>query len=98
MKSFNVEKAVELTEEERETIESLVNYPSLERAFEQENAQTTGAEKIKQKMEGSVAEFERVLRRGARAEAERAERILTAYKTTLAFLDELEQMRKNQAA
>jgi len=99
MKSFNVEKPVEPTEEERETIETLVNYPSLERAFEQpENAQTTGADKTRQKMQASVAEFERVLRRGARAEAERAERILAAYKTTLAFLDELERMRKNQAA
>lgn len=95
MKRFTVEKNVELTDEERETIESLVNYPSLERVFGEDVA--PGAEKIRRKMQESVADLERVVRRGAKAEAEKAARVLTAYKTTLAFLDELERARKNQS-
>lgn len=95
MKRFKVETPVEMTDEERETINSLVNYPTLERAFGGDVA--AGAEKIKRKMSASVAELERVVRRGAQAEAEKAARILTAYKTTLAFLEELENMRKNQS-
>lgn len=95
MKRFKVETPIEMTEEERETINSLVNYPSLERAFGGDVA--SGAEKIKQKMAESVAEFERVVRRGTQSEAEKAGRVLAAYKTTLAFLDELESLRKNQS-
>lgn len=95
MKRFTVETPVEMTEEERETINSLVNYPSLERAFG--SGAASGAEKIKQKMAASVAELERVVRRGAQAEAEKAVRVLAAYKTTLAFLEELENLRKNQS-
>lgn len=95
MKSFKVETAGEPTDQERETIAALVNYPSLERAFAENVA--GGAEQIKRKMAQSVADFERVVRRGAQAEAEKAARILTAYKTTVAFLEELEAMQKKQA-
>lgn len=93
MKRFEPETTVEPTDDERETIESLLNYPSLERAFAGDIA--AGAEKIKQKMRSSVVELERVVRRGAQNEAEKAERVLAAYKTTLQFLEELENRRKN---
>jgi hypothetical protein len=95
MKRTSAESERALTEEERETVEALVNYPSLERAFAETGQ--AGAQKIRRKMLESIAEFERVVRRGARAEAERADAILTAYKTTLGFLDELEEMQKNQS-
>lgn len=95
MKHFTAETPGEMTEQELETLETLLNYPSLERAFGEDVA--AGAEKIKKNMQARVAEAERVVRRGATAEAEKAAKISAAYQTTINFLDELEQMRKAQA-
>lgn len=89
MKRFTDETPVELTEQERQTIETLVNYPNLERAF----AENIGAEKIKQTLREKIVETERVIRRAAQAEADKAARILTAYQTTLDFLEEIEHLR-----
>ena len=83
----------ELTVEEREIINTLVSYPHLERAF----AEDAGAQQIKRRMRQTVAELERIIRRGAAREAAQAAIILTAYQTTLDFLDELEQSRRRQA-
>lgn len=94
MKHSKTETAAEPTGEERETIETLLNYPSLERAFADDAA--SGADKTKRKMLESVAELERVVRRGTQTEAAKAARVLAAYQTTLDFLDELERARKNQ--
>jgi len=93
MKHFKVEMPAELTEEERAAIESLVHYPSLERAY----AEDSEAKKIKRKMNESIVEFERIVRRGTKTEAEKAERILTAYRTTLGFMNELEMLRQNKS-
>lgn len=94
MKKLKAETSDTITEEERDTIETLLNYPSLEEVFA-ENA-ATGAEKIKQKMLSTVADLERVVRRGSKEEAEKASKITAAYQTTLSFLDELEQRRNSR--
>lgn len=95
MKKNTAETPAELTAAERETIETLVNYPNLERAFaENSNA---GAEKTKQKLRERIVEIERVVRRGTQSDADKATRILNAYQTTLDFLEELEQIRRQMS-
>lgn len=94
MKRFTVETPNEMTEQERETLETLLHYPSLERVFAEDVA--AGAEKIKEKMQAKIHEAERVVRRGAPVEAEKAAKISAALQTTINFLDELERMRNAQ--
>lgn len=94
MKQFKAESSGAITEEERETIETLLSYPSLEKVFA-ENVRT-GSEKIRQKMLSTVADLERVVRRGSKEEAAKASIITTAYRTTLDFLDELEERLNSQ--
>ena len=84
----------EPTREERDLIESLVKYPSLENAFDR--AAAPGFAEIKQKMQATVTNLERVIRRGERSDAERASVIVRAYRTTFDFLGELENIGKNQ--
>lgn len=93
MKQSKAENSEEPTDEERETIESLLNYPSLENAFAESGG---GGKQLKQKMLLTVAELERVIRRGSRMEAEKASVITAAYRTTLDFLDELEARRNSR--
>lgn len=89
MKRTTSETSDELTEQERETVKTLVNYPKLEQTF----AESNGAEKIKRKMRDKITEVERVIRRGTQSEADKAAKILAAYQTTLDFLEELERLR-----
>lgn len=97
MKRIEAEKTeTALTDEEKETIESLLQYPSLEHVFDPNQPHNLAA--TKKKMDGSVAELERIVRSGSQAEADRAARIVAAYKTTADFLDELERMRGAQTA
>ncbi len=95
MKRFEAETSDRLTDEERETIESLLRYPSLERVFDQN--QPHNLADTKKKMQSNIAGLERTIRGGAKTDAERAAKIVAAYQTTINFLDELEQMRNNQA-
>ena len=83
----------EPTDEEKELIETLVKYPSLETVYD---ANSAGFAEIRQKMQANVTTLERVVRRGDRANAERAALVIEAYQTTLKFLGELEQIGKNQ--
>jgi hypothetical protein len=85
----------EMTAEELELIESLIKYPSLESVFDRNTA--TGFAEIKQKLQATVTNLERVIRRGEKADAERAQVVVTAYRTTIEFLSELERLGKNQS-
>lgn len=80
---------------EIEVIEALLKYPALESVYDRNAA--AGFSGIRQRMQATLTDLERVVRRGDRASAERAARIVTAYNTTLAFLNELERIGKNQS-
>ena len=95
MKHNQAQTSDNLTDEEIETINTILHYPSLENVFDQEQQNLT---EKRQNMLSTVAELERVVRRGSKAEAEKATRIIEAFQTTLNFLDELEKMRENQSA
>lgn len=86
----------EPTAEERELIETLVKYPSLESVFNQ-NAPTAFAE-IKQTMQVTLSDLERVVRRGEKSDAERAATAAAALQTTMNFLNELEKISKNPSS
>lgn len=88
MKRFEVEPSAELTDAERELVETLLNYPSLEKIFD--SGAPHNQAKIRQNMQARISELERVVRRGSRAEAEKAARVVEAIQTTLRFLDELD--------
>lgn len=88
-------KSDKTTAEEREIIEALLKYPSLEKVFD--GKLSDGYEKTKKTMSNVIAELERVIRRGTKQDAERAEKIVEAYKTALKFLEELEELRRQQA-
>lgn len=83
------------TSEEREIIEALLKYPSLEKVFDK-NA-PKGYEKTREKMNAVIGELERVIRRGTKHDAEKAKKIFEAYQTALSFLEELENIRRQQA-
>ncbi|MEP6901864.1 MAG: hypothetical protein ABJA66_08945 [Actinomycetota bacterium] len=95
MKHLKAETADQLTDEEKETITSLLKYPSLEKVFDPNKPQSLAA--VKQKMRSAIAELERVIRSGTKFDAEKAAEIAAAYRTTIDFLDELEQRRKNHS-
>lgn len=95
MKRIQAETPGALTGEEKETIESLLQYPSLEHVFDASQPHNLAA--TRKKMQASVAELERIVRSGSKTEADRAERIIAAYKTTADFIDELERLRGAQA-
>lgn len=88
-------KSEKITTEELEVIEALLKYPSLEKVFD--NNSPAAYEKTRHKMNAVVVELERVVRRGTKQDAEKAEQIIEAYTTALNFLGELEQMRKQQS-
>ena len=96
MKHNQPQTSDNLTDEEIDTLNTILHYPSLENAFDQEQPQNLSEKR--QKMLSTVAELERVVRRGSKAEAEKATRIIEAVQTTLNFLDELEKTRENQSA
>jgi hypothetical protein len=85
----------EPTAEERELIETLIKYPALEAVFDSSSG--NGFAEIKQKMQATLANLERVVRRGEKSEAERASVVITAYQTAINFIGELEQIAKNQS-
>jgi hypothetical protein len=87
--------ADQLTDEEKQTIESLLKYPQLEKVFDRNEPHNLA--ETKQKMRVTVTELERVIRSGTKSDAENAARIAAAYRTTIEFLEELELIRKNQS-
>jgi hypothetical protein len=88
MKNFDAEP----TAEERELIETLIAYPSLESAFNRSSP--GGFAEIRQKLQATVVNLERVVRRGEKADAERASIAASAYRTAIDFLVELEKIGK----
>lgn len=77
---------------ESELIESLFKYPSLETVFN-----TTGTPQLaamKRRMQTTVDDLERVIRRGTREDAGKAVKVVEAYRITVKFLDELETIRQ----
>ena len=78
--------------EEAAIIESLFNYPSLEKVFDRENVYQLPL--MKQKMTATIEELERVVRRGSQQDAAKAAKVITAYQTALSFLSELEAIRQ----
>ncbi|HEY0429756.1 MAG TPA: hypothetical protein VGC76_18380 [Pyrinomonadaceae bacterium] len=91
MKNFTSEP----TAEERALIEVLIKYPSLEKAFDR--TAPDGFAEIKQKMQATTANLERVVRRGKKTDAERASLIVAAIQTTIDFLVEMEKIAKTRA-
>lgn len=83
------------TPDELEVIEALLKYPSLEKVFDK--SAPDNYSKTKQKLKAAITDLERVIRRGTKLDSEKAEKIITAYRTALSFLDELEQIRQQQA-
>lgn len=94
MKRFETDAPEQLTDEEKETIESLLQYPSLERVFDVN--QPHNLADTKKKMQSSISDLERIIRGGKKQDADRAALIVAAYQTTVAFLGELEIMRGSQ--
>ncbi len=95
MNRFKTAAADQLTDEEKQTIESLLKYPQLEKVFDRNEPHNLA--ETKQKMRVTVAELERVIRNGTKSDAENAVGIAAAYRTTIEFLEELELIRKNQS-
>lgn len=83
----------ESNSESAEIIGSLVHYPSLEAAFA--DAEILLA--IKEKMRLAIEDLERVVRRGNKADAEKATLTIKALQATMKFLDELETLRHAQS-
>lgn len=83
----------ELSELERETIESLLDYPEIGKLFDPASPQNY--ERLKKQMQSTMGEIERVIRRGSPTDAAKAQIIADAYRTTIVFLDELEARRAN---
>ena len=77
---------------ESELVEFLFKYPSLETVFN-----TTGTPQLaamKRRMQTTVGDLERVIRRGTKEDAEKAAKVAEAYRIAVAFLDELETIRQ----
>ena len=85
----------EPTAEELELIETLIKYPSLEDAFDRTS--TAGFAEIKQKMQATITNLERVIRRGGKSDVERATIVVAAVQTVISFLGELEKIGKSRS-
>ncbi len=78
-----------------ELVKSLLQYPLLERVFDPADAQNFPA--LKQKMQSTIDDLERVVRRGTKTDAEKAARVLESYKLVSNFLDEMDKTRRTQS-
>lgn len=91
MKTPKKDAKPELTDEEIELIEKLLEYPSLEKAF----ASGLPANKLEtaKNLNSIIENLERVVRRGSQTDAEKAEKAAESCRLTLNLLNEIEQMR-----
>lgn len=92
MKPREPHESENLTAEELETIEALLNYPSLGKVFDPANPRNPAA--VRQKMQATIDDLERVIRRGSKIDADKAARAVEAYRTAIRFLEELENARQ----
>lgn len=81
-----------LSQQEISVIRSLLNYPTLERVFDSDKP--NNLVDVKQKMTSAIEDLERVIRRGNSEDAAKAVKAVDAYKTTLNFLNEIENLRR----
>ena len=92
LKVKHLESNRKISPEEAELIESLFKYPSLEKVFDSKDAPQLAA--MKRKMQATVDDLERVIRRGTKEDAAKAAKVAEAYRIALKFLDELETIRQ----
>ena len=92
LKLKHLESNRKISPEESEIIESLFKYPSLEKVFDSPDAPQLAA--MKGKMQATVDDLERVIRRGTKEDAAKAAKVAEAYRIALKFLDELETIRQ----
>ena len=78
--------------EEQELIEALLKYPSLEKVFAPEDVRQFQA--MKRKMQATLNDLERVVRRGSQEDAAKASKVAEAFQISLNFLDELDARRR----
>lgn len=95
MKQSEANQPEKPNQEETEIINSLLNYPSLEKIFDPNDRRKLA--EMKRKMQSTIDELERVIRRGSKDDAEKAAGTIEAYQTVLNFLDELQTARQAQA-
>lgn len=76
-----------------EIIESLFKYPSLEKVFDPLDEKRYS--ELKQKMQATVSDLERVVRRGSNDDAAKAAKVIEAYRTSLKFLEDLDARRRS---
>ncbi len=81
-----------ISPEEQELIETLLKYPSLEKVFDPADAPAFPA--MKRKMQATVDDLERVVRRGSKEDAAKAAKVVEAFQISLKFLDELDMRRQ----
>ena len=91
LKAKQPESNLNTTAEESELIESLFKYPSLETVF---NTETPQLAAMQRRMQTTVDDLERVIRRGTKEDAGKAAKVVEAYRITMNFLDELETIRR----
>jgi pantoate kinase len=92
LKVEQLESNRKISHEESEMIESLFKYPSLEKVFDRTDASRLAA--MKRKMQATVDDLERVIRRGSKEDAAKAAKVVEAFRIALKFLDELETIRQ----
>lgn len=81
-----------ISPEEQRLIESLLHYPSLDRVFDPTDEKKFIA--LKQKMQLTIDDLERVIRRGSNEDAAKAAKVIEAYRVSLNFLDDLDSRRR----
>lgn len=75
-----------------EDISKILNYPALDKLFDEHNPNSIT--EIRAKFNKTHQELERVIRQGSKADAEKAEITLQAINITLAFLANLEELKR----
>ncbi len=94
MKPKGLNQTEKLSDEEAELVKILLHYPSLEKIFDR--AEPQNLPEFRRKTQSTIADAERVIRRGTGEEAARAARVLAACQIVIGFLEELEQARRAQ--
>ncbi len=85
----NEQIQIELTPED---LSALFNYPNLGKIFET----ATDLEKMRNKLNFTYADLERVIRQGSKDDAEKATKAANAIKITLNLLETIEKIKTEQ--
>ncbi len=95
MKQSTSNNLQEPNAEDAEIVKSLLNYPALEKVFSGSDSANLSA--MRQKMQLTIDDLERVIRRGSKEDAEKAAATVKAFQTVLSFLNELENLRQSKS-